>query len=60
VLYGMGFRTEYGVVARRSANPQQAAASFRDAAAMTADILQTLPSNRELIQHIVRHGLPAS
>jgi 2-polyprenyl-6-methoxyphenol hydroxylase-like FAD-dependent oxidoreductase len=55
VLYGMGFRSEFG-----SGKPGQAAvadAYFREAATLTHKMMGALPSNRELIDHIRRHGL---
>ena len=56
VLYGMGFATESAP--RASDRPDLADAAFRDAARLTAKMLPALPSNRELIDHIRRHGLP--
>ena len=57
VLYGMGFRTE----ARRTMMGMQQAGLadgyFRDAATLTAKMLAALPTNRELIDHIRRHGM---
>jgi tryptophan halogenase len=58
VLYGMGFRPEPAVAARRSDDCDRADAFFREAAALTGKMLTALPSNRELITHIRRHGLP--
>ncbi|MEJ7806472.1 MAG: tryptophan 7-halogenase, partial [Telluria sp.] len=55
VLYGMGFRTEHGA---GKGHPEQVDAYFREAAALTARMLGALPANRELIDHIKRHGLP--
>ncbi|MES2163871.1 MAG: tryptophan halogenase family protein [Pseudomonadota bacterium] len=55
VLYGMGFRSEF-----TNPQPQQAALAdgyFREAAALTRKMLSALPDNRELINHIKRHGL---
>lgn len=55
VLYGMGFRP-----AQASLRPGSAALAdgfFREAAALTGKMLRALPSNRELIEHIKRHGL---
>jgi tryptophan 7-halogenase len=57
VLYGMGFRPEPGVAARRSADAERAEQFFREAAALTRKMLAALPSNRELIGHIKRNGL---
>ena len=60
VLYGMGFETEYGDGLRRSDRPQLADACFREAQELTRNMLAGLPSNRELIAHIKRHGLARS
>jgi 2-polyprenyl-6-methoxyphenol hydroxylase-like FAD-dependent oxidoreductase len=55
VLYGMGFRSQFG-----AAKPGQAAMAdgyFREAATLTHKMMGALPSNRALIDHIKRHGL---
>jgi hypothetical protein len=52
VLYGMGFRTEQAP--RASDRPELADAAFRDTARLTAKMLPALPSNRELIDHILK------
>jgi flavin-dependent dehydrogenase len=57
VLYGMGFRPEQSVAARRSDDADRADGFFREAAALTDKMLAALPSNRELIGHIKRNGL---
>ncbi|UGQ46938.1 tryptophan halogenase family protein [Massilia endophytica] len=57
ILYGMGFRTEEGT-ARLPGQEEQADGFFREAANLTRKMLGGLPSNRELIEHIRRHGLP--
>ncbi len=57
VLYGMGFRPDAEAPTRRSDPPAVADGHFRDAAALTRRMLAALPSNRELIHHIHRHGL---
>ena len=54
VLYGMLFRTEHGAGNLR---PEQADGYFREAAALTAKMVGALPGNRDLIDHIKRHGL---
>jgi hypothetical protein len=51
VLYGMGFRTEQA--ARASDRPDLADGYFREAARLTAKMLPALPSNRELLAHIL-------
>jgi hypothetical protein len=58
VLYGMGFRPEPAASTRRADNGDRADAFFREAASLTGKMLAALPSNRELIAHIGRHGLP--
>jgi tryptophan halogenase len=58
VLYGMGFRPERPWVSRRSDDADRADEFFREAAALTSKMLAALPSNRALIDHIKRHGLP--
>jgi hypothetical protein len=55
VLYGMGF--PYEGAPRASDAPARADEYFREAAQLTARMLPALPSNRELIDHIRRHGL---
>ena len=58
VLYGMGFRPDANVAARRSDDADRADGFFREAAALTGKMLAALPGNRELIAHIKRNGLP--
>jgi hypothetical protein len=48
----MGFRTEQAP--RASDRPELADAAFRDTARLTAKMLPALPSNRELIDHILK------
>ncbi|TFW20368.1 tryptophan 7-halogenase [Massilia arenosa] len=56
VLYGMGFRTAPTThAAWRDA--ETADEHFRQAAALTTRMLGALPGNRDLINHICRHGL---
>ncbi|WP_374565524.1 tryptophan halogenase family protein [Ideonella sp.] len=56
VLYGMGFKPESLPCSGRDAD--QAAGYFQEAAQLTRKMLPALPSNRELIDHIKRHGMP--
>ena len=56
ILYGMGFRTEYSRPQPHEA--VQADAYFREAANLTQKMLNGLPSNRDLLNHIRQHGLP--
>ncbi len=58
VLYGMGFRPEPAVSTRRCDDYDRADAFFREAAALTGKMLAALPSNRELLTHVRRQGLP--
>jgi len=57
VLYGMGFRPKPGAYLRRTDSPDLADGFFREAAALTRKMLPALPSNRELIDHVKRHGM---
>ncbi|HEX5688227.1 MAG TPA: tryptophan halogenase family protein [Ideonella sp.] len=56
VLYGMGFKPERFSSSGRDAD--KAAGYFQEAAQLTRKMLPALPGNRELIEHIKRHGLP--
>jgi hypothetical protein len=56
ILYGMGFPVDSAP--RASDRPDLADEAFREAARLTARMLPALPSNRELLDHIRRHGLP--
>ena len=56
ILYGMGFNME--ATPRASDRPDLADEAFREAARLTERMLPALPSNRELLDHIRRHGLP--
>jgi hypothetical protein len=58
VLYGMGFRPEAAATARRADDADRADGYFRETAALTQKMLAGLPTNRELIAHIRRNGLP--
>jgi tryptophan halogenase len=57
VLYGMGFRPDAALTARRADDADRADAFFREAAALTSKMLPALPTNRELIEHVKKHGL---
>jgi tryptophan halogenase len=57
ILYGMGFRPEPGIGPRRQDSADVADGYFREAATLTGKMLAALPGNRELIEHIRRHGL---
>jgi tryptophan 7-halogenase len=58
VLYGMGFRPEPEGFTRRSDDLDKADDYFREAAQLTRKLIGGLPSNRDLIDHIRRSGLP--
>lgn len=56
VLYGMGFEpARQGP--RRSEDPAIAERCFREATTLAGKYLAGLPSNRELIDHVRKHGL---
>ena len=57
VLYGMGFRPEPGAYTRQPNSVEGADGYFREAAALTRKMLPALPSNRDLIEHVQRHGM---
>jgi tryptophan halogenase len=54
----MGFRPEPPAATRRADDADRADGFFREAATLTGKMLAALPTNRELITHIKRHGLP--
>lgn len=58
VLYGMGYRPLALNAARRPGAADAADDHFRETARLTQRMLAALPSHRELIGHIHRHGLP--
>jgi tryptophan halogenase len=58
VLYGMGFRPEPEGFSRRADDPDRADDYFREAAQLTRRMLGGLPSNRDLLEHIYKTGLP--
>ncbi|MEK8033965.1 tryptophan halogenase family protein [Ideonella sp. DXS29W] len=57
VLYGMGFKPERHSISHTDA--ERAHGYFQEAAQLTRRMLPALPGNRELIEHIRRHGLPS-
>jgi len=57
VLYGMGFKPDPSAHSRRLDDRQAAHAAFRANQQLTAKYLSGLPSNRELIRHVVTHGM---
>jgi flavin-dependent dehydrogenase len=58
VLLGMGFEPAWQEAPRRSDQPALADRFVGEAAALTRRMLAGLPGNRELIEHVRRHGLP--
>jgi hypothetical protein len=56
VLYGMGFRPEPEGFSRRADDADRADGYFREVAQLTRRLLDGLPSNRELIERIVREN----
>ena len=56
VLYGMGFRTEPGAMARRAGHGALADSFFQHAGALTRKMLPALPGNRELLDHVRERG----
>ena len=58
VMYGMGVVPELDRLVRHTEHAELAERYFREAAMLTKKMLAALPNNRELIGHIVRHGLP--
>jgi hypothetical protein len=57
ILYGMGFRSDFGR-APVPAEAARAAAAFHDTAVLTRKMLAGLPDHRSLLTHIHQHGLP--
>jgi hypothetical protein len=57
VLYGMGFRPDPGAHERRLDDRSAAQNCFRESQQLTKKYLQGLPSNRELIGHLVSRGM---
>ncbi len=57
VLYGMGFETAYGTRSNAHNDAARADGYFRESAALTGKMLNGLPSNRDMIEHIRRHGM---
>ena len=56
VLYGMGFEQEQ-VGPRRSDDAVLAERFFQENAGVTGKYLAGLPSNRELLNHVMKHGM---
>jgi 2-polyprenyl-6-methoxyphenol hydroxylase-like FAD-dependent oxidoreductase len=57
VLYGMGFKPDPSAHARRLDNRGAAHGCFRASQQLTGKYLKGLPSNRELIRHVAKHGM---
>ena len=60
VLCGMGFETRVRSSSRYSKNAEKAHHLFVENARKTSQLLNNLPSNRELLTKIGKQGLPAS
>ncbi|HEY5801188.1 MAG TPA: tryptophan halogenase family protein [Burkholderiaceae bacterium] len=58
ILYGMGYDGDAGRAPRHSDRVDLADSYFREAADLTRKMLGALPANRELLEHIRKHGLP--
>lgn len=56
VLYGMGFNQDE-VSQKHSDDPVLARQFFEENAGMTEKLIRGLPGNRQLIDHLVRHGI---
>lgn len=56
VLYGMGFNQDE-VSQKQSDDPVLARQFFEENAGMTEKFIRGLPGNRQLIDHLVRHGI---
>ncbi len=57
VLYGMGFETQTSSLQKKSDNPQLAYQQFLKNTQHTKQLLDALPTNRELINHIKQYGM---
>lgn len=60
ILYGMGFETMARSTASRDANESLAGYYFGENQREVNKFLGGLPSNRELVDHIVKFGMPSS
>ena len=60
VLYGMGFETQDRQTRMRGDTYEQAVAFFNQNTRQSEKYLNGLPDNRELINHIIRAGLPVN
>lgn len=60
VLYGMGFETRCRPGSRLLRSPDKAHALFEENAQLAEKYLRNLPLNRELLDYIGKHGLPAA
>jgi len=57
VLYGMGFKPDPGTHDRRLDDRRAAQSCFQANRQLIGKYLRGLPSNRELIQYVARHGM---
>ncbi len=58
VLYGMGFESAPRVRARHAAEAERARRLFADNRHQAEKLVRNLPANRDLLEHISKHGLP--
>ena len=58
VLYGMGFETAPRVRVRDAADAERARRLFADNRNQAEKLVRNLPANRDLLEHISKHGLP--
>jgi tryptophan 7-halogenase len=58
VLYGMGFETAPRSRARYAAEAETARRLFAENSSQAEKLVRNLPGNRELLEHISKHGLP--
>jgi hypothetical protein len=57
VLYGMGFRPTTARGTRRGRAADRAEGFFREAANLKRKMIPALPTNRELVDHVLQHGM---
>ncbi len=58
VIYGMGFKMDETKLPRTSDNLPVALTRIQETAEKTRKFVAGLPSNRELIDHVMKHGMP--
>jgi tryptophan 7-halogenase len=60
VLYGMGFATTPRSSARQAAEADRARQLFTENRQQADKLVRNLPLNRDLLEHISKHGLPSA